>query len=77
MACFAHDLPHFSRAWASILPFCRPAGSQAVTVLTDTKLVPSADAAFKVLEAVFPLRLVLLASFFGGVVVAARSQNGL
>ena len=57
--------------------FCRSAGSQAVTVFTDTKLVPSADAALKVLETVFPLPLVLLASFFGGVVVAARSRNGL
>ena len=32
--------------------FCRSAGSQAVTVFTDTKLVPSADAAFKVLDSI-------------------------
>ena len=42
-------------------------------MFTDTQLVPIADAAFKVLETVFPLPSVLLVSFFGGVVVAAQS----
>ena len=56
--------------------FCRSAGSQAVTVFTDTKLVPSADAAFKVLETVFPLPLVLLASFFGRPHLDATPSTG-
>ena len=52
--------------------FCR---FLAVTVFTNTKLLPSAEAAFKVLQTVFPLPLVLLASFIGGVLVAARSPD--
>ena len=47
----------------------------AVTVFTNTKLLPSAEAAFKVLQTVFPLPVVLLTSFIGGVLVAARSPD--
>ena len=52
--------------------FCR---FLAVTVFTNTKLLPSAEAAFKVLQTVFPLPVVILASFIGGVLVAARSPD--
>ena len=47
----------------------------AVTVFTNTKLLLSTEAAFKVLQTVFPLPLVLLASFISGVLVAAQSPD--
>ena len=54
---------------------CTSIGSEAISVLTNTKLPLSAKAAFKVLQTVFPLPLELLVSFVGGVLVTAPSPT--
>ena len=77
------SIPYICRALRTMCPIflarghlsCPSAGSEAVTLFTNTKLLPSAEPAWNVLQTVLPLPLVLLASFGGGVLVAARSPN--